>query len=76
MRGTYDATPNAAYVYLVDEIQAGEAVTQVPLQGEGAPGEYILDLDAQGRVIGIEILGARGALRADTLEALNSRDAP
>ena len=47
MRVTYGATIDAAYVGLVDEVRSVE-------QQEAAPG-MVLDFDAEGNVIGIEI---------------------
>jgi uncharacterized protein YuzE len=70
MHGTYDRTADAAYIYLVEEIRAGEAQRQVPVDGEGAPAMIVLDLDDQGRILGIEIVGARSALRPETIEML------
>jgi uncharacterized protein YuzE len=60
-RVTYDAQANAAYVYLVDAIRPGEAVRQQVI------GNVILDFDIDGKLLGIEVLDARGVLRETTL---------
>jgi uncharacterized protein YuzE len=66
MRIEYDAAANMAYVYLVDRIAPGEAVQQM-IAGEDTTA--VLDLDAQGRVLGIELFDARGRLRPELLDA-------
>ncbi|MGY1580337.1 DUF2283 domain-containing protein [Streptomyces sp. MN13] len=66
MRIEYDAAANMAYVYLVDGIAPGEAVQQT-VAGEDTTA--VLDLDAQGRVLGIELFDARGRLRPELLDA-------
>lgn len=69
MRMTFDAEADAAYVYLVPEIAPG-GVSQtrqcmIPLPGS----DISLDFDADGKLLGIEILGARRILRSDTVES-------
>jgi uncharacterized protein YuzE len=56
-RVTYDAEANAAYIYLADAIGRGEAVRQQVVDGD-----IILDFDASGRLLGIEVLDARRRL--------------
>lgn len=51
MRVTYDAEIDAVYVYIVDEIGDGEAVKQERL----GPG-VLADRDADGRLLGVEVL--------------------
>lgn len=63
LRITEDAETDSAYIYLTDEIRAGEAVEQVVLQGTVNGAQVVLDKDADGFVIGIEIIGARRFLR-------------
>ncbi|CAM5393450.1 DUF2283 domain-containing protein [Streptomyces aurantiogriseus] len=65
MRVTYDASANMAYIYLVDRIAPGEAVEQV-VAGEDTTA--VLDLDSQGRVLGIELFDARRRLHPDLLD--------
>lgn len=54
----YDAQTNAAYLRF-----SGEAVVE---SEEVAPG-VVLDYDAEGRIIGMEVLSAREHLPADAL---------
>ena len=63
MRVTYDPEADAAYAYLVDHIEPGEAVRQVIAHD----GDVVLDLDAKGRLLGVEVLGAKRLLRPETL---------
>jgi uncharacterized protein YuzE len=69
VRMTHDAAANAAYIYLVDEIARGEVtysrVADIPMDNAA----ITVDFDAEGRVLGIELLGASRALRAETIRA-------
>jgi uncharacterized protein YuzE len=69
VRMTHDADANAAYIYLVDEIARGEIahsrVADIPMDNA----TITVDFDAEGRVLGIELLGASRALRAETIRA-------
>jgi uncharacterized protein YuzE len=68
MRVTYDATADAAYVSLVDTIGEGEAATQIhSITTPGDRGEVALDFDADGRLLGIEVLHASAVLPAAVL---------
>lgn len=70
MRITYDSEAGAAYIYVVDPIGAGEAVTQQhSITTPDPDGEIILDFDADGKLLGIEVLDAERVLRTDTLKA-------
>jgi hypothetical protein len=40
----------------------------------GLDGQVVFDLDAQGRILGIEILDTRVSLRDETLAAAQTRD--
>ncbi len=63
MRWTYDANVDAIYVYLSDAR---------PVRQEEMPGGMVVDLDAEGHAVGIEVIG-RGAepLMHDELERLD-----
>lgn len=61
----HDEVANAAYVYLVDRIQPGEVRRTVPVEARGIDGSVNIDLDADGRILGFEILGAAAMLRAN-----------
>ena len=63
---TYDAAADAAYVYLVDSIAPG-GVTQTSFPGIELDAALItVDLDADGKVHGIEFLGASRTLPLTT----------
>jgi uncharacterized protein YuzE len=55
LRVTYDPEARAAYLYLTGTIGAGEAKRTVALTDKGAE-SIILDFDAEGHLIGIELL--------------------
>ena len=63
MRVTRDPLAGAAYIYLVDTISRGEVHRSVAVHD----GNVVLDLDANGRLLGVEILDAERLLRPDTL---------
>ncbi|WP_460845777.1 DUF2283 domain-containing protein [Nocardioides ultimimeridianus] len=69
MRMTHDREADAAYIYLVDEVAPGEVtqtrVADVPLDRAA----IAVDFDADGRIIGLEILGANRVLRSSTIAA-------
>jgi uncharacterized protein YuzE len=51
MRVTYDPDARAAYIYLTGSMQPGEAKRTI-----SATDQINLDFDAEGRLIGIELL--------------------
>ncbi|MFB9431608.1 DUF2283 domain-containing protein [Streptoalloteichus tenebrarius] len=67
MRMSHDPEADASYVRLVDQIHPGEAVTQIVVEDDRLPGGVVLDLDADGRLLGIEVLGASRLLRPEVL---------
>jgi uncharacterized protein YuzE len=58
MRITYDASADAAYLQLVDEIGAGGVARTYLCDPRETGGMINLDFDSAGRLIGIEILDA------------------
>ncbi|MFJ4720400.1 DUF2283 domain-containing protein [Streptomyces luteogriseus] len=64
----HDREHDTAYVSLVAHIADGAAVRQIPVDGVGADAEVFLDVDASGRLLGIEVIGASGALPVEVLE--------
>ncbi len=58
MRVTYDADVDAAYIYLAAEIPAGGVARTVPVDPREIDGMINLDFDAEGRLVGIEVLDA------------------
>lgn len=69
MHFAYDPEHDTAYVRLTAHVPPGGAVRQVPVEGPWTDAEAFLDLDADGRLLGIEVIGARRALPADLLDA-------
>lgn len=67
MHISYDREVDAAYIRIVDDIKSGEAVRQVTMDSEGGNADFILDLDRDGRLLGIEVLAATSGLRPETL---------
>jgi uncharacterized protein YuzE len=70
LRVTLDDDADAAYIYLVEEIAPGGATRTATLDYPGAM--INVDFDADGRALGIEILGAGAILPAHILSRLRS----
>jgi uncharacterized protein YuzE len=66
MRVTYDRKVDAAYIYL-REIEVGGSKHSCPIECESANGMIVLDLDGDGRLIGIEVIGAADGLPPEFL---------
>jgi uncharacterized protein YuzE len=66
---TYDADADAAFVYLVDAIDAGQVAQTQMCDLEIPEGAVILAMDVHGHLLGVEILGASRLLSAETLAA-------
>ncbi len=58
-----DIDNDSAYIHVVDAISDGEAVTQISVRPPNGGAEILLDFDAQGFLLGVEVLGASKALR-------------
>ncbi len=59
IRVSYDAAADCAYIYLKKRIRSGE----VAETREGSSwGEILFDYDRKGRLIGIEVIGAKSRL--------------
>lgn len=71
MRGTYDPNVDAAYIYLADEIREGQVAKTVPLDPGAIHGEINLDFDADGRLIGIEVIDASRLLPRELITGLD-----
>ena len=67
MRVTYDSEADAAYIAL-KPTGPGEARRQVPVKSDEAAGKIILDLDGEGRLIGVEVLKAARGLPRELLD--------
>lgn len=66
MRIVYDSFADAAHIYL-RELALGEIVKTEPCDVDSKEGAVILEFDAKGRLVGIEILGASRLLPAEAL---------
>ena len=67
---THEPTTRVAYIHLVDR----ESARQTKRCCWGLDGQVIFDLDAQGRILGIEVLDTRVSLRQETVAAAETRD--
>lgn len=67
MRLTYDDEMDAAYLEL-EYIAEGAAVENVVVERPGR-GDIVLDFDADGRLLGVEVIGATALLRTTALDA-------
>lgn len=69
MRVTHDAEADAAYVYLVEKIHRGEVAHSRAARIKLDRAALTVDFDADGRILGIEVLGAGKVLREETISA-------
>ena len=69
MKVTYDHEANAAYVYIVDEIEDGGVAQTYCCDPQEIDGMINLDFDSAGRLLGIELIPARSYLSTDFLLA-------
>jgi uncharacterized protein YuzE len=69
MKVSYDPTANAAYIALHDDVAPGGVARTYACDPVAVQGQISLDFDAEGRLIGIEVMGARSKLPADVLDA-------
>jgi len=74
MKITYDDTADAAYIYLADEIEPGAVAKTYCCDPQEVNGHINLDFDADGRLIGIEVLDA--SKRLPELVIKGQRGAP
>ncbi len=68
LRVTLDPNADAAYAYLTD-VPAGAAVTH-RVVGVAARGDVVLDFDREGRLLGVELIGASSVLPVDLLNCV------
>jgi uncharacterized protein YuzE len=73
MRVTYDSEANAAYVELGDDVAGGTAVENVVVERPGQS-DIVLDFDADGRLLGVEVIGATQLLRTTVLDTADGYD--
>jgi uncharacterized protein YuzE len=68
---SFDAEANATYIYLADEPRLGwRHGKTVPVLVDESNGMVNIDIDDDGRIMGIEILPARSLLSEKVLQAL------
>jgi uncharacterized protein YuzE len=71
---TFDGEANAAYIYLADEPESGwRHGKTIPIDPVAVGGMINLDIDNDGRLIGLEVLAARSVLSDKLLTALTTR---
>ena len=61
MRTTFDPEADAAYIYLVPVIEPGRSVRTLEVPDVDG-GMVVLDFDAEGILLGVEVIGARNLL--------------
>ena len=67
---TYDPDADASYIYVASDRANGDAVRQQHVHCDGSDGQIILDYDRDGRLLGIELLGASSLLHASALSPI------
>jgi uncharacterized protein YuzE len=67
----YDSTVDAAYIYL-GPIRPGDAEKTYACDPEEVDGQIHLDFDGDGRLIGIEVLGASHKLPKSLLKTASA----
>lgn len=69
MNITYDREADAAYLQIATSIAPGEAVRQVRVDADDSVlGQFILDFDSGGKLLGLEVLFASEALPTSLLD--------
>lgn len=75
VRLTFDGEADAAYVALGPDTGAGGVTRTVPVDLGGELGiDVALDVDANGRLVGVEVLGASRLLAPEVLAAAHRLD--
>lgn len=67
LRVTYDDEVDAAYIYFTPDVPPGGVSRTVPVDGGDDPWMVNLDVDVDGRIIGLEVLDAAKRLPAALL---------
>lgn len=74
-RVTYDPQADAAYVRLA-KFGPGEAELQLFVEGVPSRADVILDFSSEGKLLGVEVIGARTVLAPELLELAESVSPP
>lgn len=70
MKLTYDREADAAYLQIAEVISPGAAVRQIQVEvDDTAQGQFVLDFDSDGKLLGVEVLFASDALHQSVLAA-------
>ncbi len=69
MRVTHDPGADAAYIYLKDPIADGEVKNSVECESDDDAAGIVLDFDANGVLLGIEVLHPQKKLPKDLLDS-------
>jgi len=67
MRMTFDPDADAAYIYIKDHLDFGEVKETHLVDVQVQEGAVILGFDEEGRLVGVEILGARQLIPGEVL---------
>ncbi|MFJ9736651.1 DUF2283 domain-containing protein [Streptomyces sp. NPDC101166] len=74
LRVTFDAKANAAYVYLSEPQAHPQVARMYPCDPVAVGGMINLDFDEDGRLVGIEVLGADSKLPRHVLDTAERLD--
>ncbi len=72
MKLTHDSSADAAYLYLNDDIAPGAVAHTHRCDVANLKGMINLDFDSEGRLLGIEVIGARHCLPRELLRKIRS----
>lgn len=69
LRVTYDSEADAAYIYFAPDTRVGGVARTVPVDGGEDPWMVNLDVDAEGRLVGLEVLDASRRMPKSLLDS-------
>ncbi|WP_170037415.1 DUF2283 domain-containing protein [Georgenia soli] len=72
MATTFDAEADAAYIYLAGESPVGGVTRTVVVEDQRVAGMVNLDFDSDGRLVGVEVVGAMDVLPQSLLDVLSA----
>lgn len=58
MKITYDETVDSAYIEILSSGEGSVSFSSNAVQPKGCPGEVNIDFDANGRLLGVEVIAA------------------
>lgn len=74
MKVTFDSKGDVAYIQIADHIPPGSVAKTYPCDPVEAGGMINLDFDAEGRLLGIEVLGAASRLPREVLSSFEPEE--